>query len=113
MVLGEKYQTLKYKTRVVVFVYNKGDYDEELEAVRYAARMSANRQDLRIGLVSKPKLVKQVKKSEQGGWFGDASMNSIVLKRYDNEIFHVDLLEVPIVDNAYFWIAKKSIREVE
>ena len=40
-------------------------------------------------------------------------MNSIVLKRYDNEIFHLDLLEVQIVENAYYWIAKKSIKEVE
>ena len=41
--LGEDYKNLKFKTRVVVFIYNKGDYDEELEAVKYAAQMSANR----------------------------------------------------------------------
>lgn len=98
---------------MIVFVYNIDDYDEELEAVKYAARMSANRINLRVGLVSKPKLVKQIKKSQQAGWFGDASMNSIILKRYDNEIFYLDLLEVKIVENAYFWIAKKSIKEVE
>ena len=68
---------------------------------------------MRIGVVSKPKLVKSIKKSQQAGWFGDASMNSIVLKRYDNEVFHLDLLEVQIVENAYYWIAKKSIKQVE
>lgn len=40
-------------------------------------------------------------------------MNSIILKRYDGEVFHLDLLQFEITENAYAWIAKKSIKEVE
>ena len=37
-----------------------------------------------------PKLVKQVKQSET--WFGEASFNTLILKRYDGDINYLDLL---------------------
>ena len=40
-------------------------------------------------------------------------MNSLVLKRYDNEVFNIDLLQIDMSENAYSWIHKKSVKEVE
>ena len=100
-----------YKTRVLTLVYNKGDYNEELETIKETGRKSANRFGLRIGVVSEPKLVKKLKKERS--WFSDASMNSIILKRYDGEIFHLDLVQMNEANHAFFWIWKKSIKVVE
>lgn len=92
-------------------VYNKGDYNEELESIKDAARKSANKFGLRVGVVTEPRLVKKLKK--ETSWFGEASLNSIILKRYDGEIFNLDLLQMNIVHNAFFWIWKKSVKDVE
>ena len=79
--LGHLYQSQKYKTRVIVCIYNKGDYEEELSAIRDIARKSAGMLNLRIGLVSDPRMVKTLKK--ETSWFGDATLNTMILKRYD------------------------------
>lgn len=111
--LGDIYSSKKFKTRVIACVYNKGDYEEELNEIRSAARKSANRFNLRIAIVTDPRLVKSLKK--ETSWFGDASLNTIILKRYDDTMFNLDLLQVSISgnSNAFFWMWKKSIKEVE
>jgi hypothetical protein len=111
LLLEEIYKKFQFKTRVVVAIYNKGDYDEELQTIKEVARRSAHMHSLRIGLVSDPKLVKKLKK--ETSWFGDASLNTMILKRYDGELFNLDLLQVSLQENAYHWIWKKSIKEVE
>ena len=90
LVLGDLYKNMKFKTRVIICIYNKGDYDEELSNIKETARKSASMLNIRIGFVSDPKLVKKLKK--ETSWFGDASMNSIILKRYDGETKFLDLL---------------------
>jgi len=67
--------------------------------------------NLRIAIVTDPKLVKKLKK--ETSWFGDASLNTLLVKRYDGEIFNLDLLQVSLHENAYAWIWKKSMREIE
>ena len=111
LMLDDTYQNLIYKTRIIVFIYNKGDYDEELDGIREDARKSALMLNMRIALVSDPKLVKRLKK--ETSWFGDASMNTMILKRYDGEIMNLDLLQINSIGNAYFWMWKKSIKDVE
>lgn len=56
--LDEQYMDKKFKTRVICMVYNKGDYDEELEEIRKVARKSAASLHIRIALVSDPRLIK-------------------------------------------------------
>lgn len=109
--LGDMYKEFKYKTRVIVFIYNTGDYDEEIETLKEAARKSAHMLNLRIGFVSNPKIVKKLKK--ETSWFGDASLNTMILKRYDGELVNLDLLQVSMNENAYHWIWRKSLKEVE
>jgi hypothetical protein len=88
--LGKAYDEEIYKTRAIVFIYNKGDYDEELNSVKLAGRSTANRMNLRLGFVTDPKLIKHMKQSET--WFGEASFNTLILKRYDGDITYLDLL---------------------
>ena len=111
LILGDIYNDIKYKTRVIIAIYNKGDYDEELNNIKETARKSAHMLGMRIGYVSDPKLVKKLKK--ETSWFGDASMNSIILKRYDGETKFLDLLQVEAHGNAYHWIWKKTVKDVE
>jgi hypothetical protein len=79
--------------------------------MKEAARKSAQMLNLRIGFVSNPKLVKKLKK--ETSWFGDASLNTMILKRYDGELFNLDLLQVSMNENAYHWIWRKSVKDVE
>ena len=74
-----------------MFIYNKGDYDEELNSVKLAGRSTANRINLRLGFVTDPKLIKHMKQSGET-WFGEASFNTLILKRYDGDIAYLDLL---------------------
>jgi hypothetical protein len=88
--LGDTYKDFKFKTRVIACVYNKGDYDEELEEIKLVARRSAANLNVRIATITDPKLIKVLKK--ETSWFGDASLNTVILKRYDGKIFNLDML---------------------
>jgi hypothetical protein len=95
------YANLKYKTRVLVLIYEKGDYDEEIKEIKMAARFLANREEVRIGLVTDSKMIKKYKK-EQPNWFKSrSSFNSMVIKRYDGEVFVVDLISREEMTSAY------------
>mmetsp|Transcript_16561 Transcript_16561/g.28176 ORF Transcript_16561/g.28176 Transcript_16561/m.28176 type:complete len:297 (+) Transcript_16561:287-1177(+) len=111
LVMGDAYKRLQFKTRVIAFFYSKQDYDEELNAVRDVARRLARREQFRIALVSDPEIIKSLR--EKTSWFHDNSPNALVLKRYDGEEFNIDTIEVNVVSNAYAWVVKKSIKEVE
>lgn len=87
----EEFASYRYKTRVLVIVYEKNDYDEELKDIKQAARFLANREEIRIGLLFDQKLVRKYKK--ETSWFeNSASFNSFILKRYDGEIFVTDMI---------------------
>ena len=110
--LKDDYNELKYKTRAIIFVFNKGDYDAELEEVRKTARRAAKRPDTRLAMVTDPKLIKKYKQGT--GWFGDASLNTFIMKRYDGEIFVFNLIgEEQFIGSVYSWLMKKKVKEVE
>ena len=52
-----------YKTRVVAFIYDPDDYDEELRELKRSARKLANFKGIRIGLVTNQKMIRHYKKS--------------------------------------------------
>jgi len=93
--LNETYTNKKYKTRALLFILDKGEYNEELKHIRTAARRSANREPLRFGIVSDVKLIRKYKQRYGNLWFTDAvALNTMVVKRYDGQIAANDLLDV-------------------
>ena len=59
--LGKFYNVMKHKTRVLVFMFDKDEYQAEMKSIRESARISAQRLGLRIGLVEDPKLIRLYK----------------------------------------------------
>ena len=113
LLLGDFFTSRLHKTRVIIFVFEPEDFDEELNAIRDFARKSANRIELRIGLVTDKKMIKKYKKTTS--WFEeDASHNTIVMKRHDGEIISLDFMNImDDVRNAIGWINRKSLRDIE
>ena len=46
-----------FNTRVVAFVYDKSEYKEDIQVLREKATLMANRYNLRIGIVTDPKVI--------------------------------------------------------
>ena len=62
---------LKYKTRVLVFMFDKGEYKAEMNTIREAGRINAQRLSVRMGLVTDPKLIRLYKARKGNFWFND------------------------------------------
>ena len=76
---------------MLVILFEKDDYDEELKDIRQASKYLSNREEVRIGLLSDKKLIKRYKK--ETSWFeSSAAFNSFIVKRYDGEMFINDLI---------------------
>lgn len=104
--LGDVYKNKKTKTRVIAFIFDEDDYPDELLELKLAGRFSAKRDELRIGLVTDKKIIKKFKSKYGSVWFPDASYTTIVLKRYDGQIFFLDLLARSPQLSLSFWINK-------
>ena len=63
----DDYLSKPYKTRVIVFAYDRSDYDEEISKIKEAARTQAKREDFRMAICSDKKLIKKLKESTS--WF--------------------------------------------
>lgn len=90
--LGDVYKNRKTKTRVLAFIFDEEDYPDEILELKQAGRYSAKRDDLRIGLCTDKKIIKKYKSKHGPLWFPDASYSTIILKRYDGQVFFLDLL---------------------
>lgn len=95
------------KTRAIAFVFEKSEFEEELKQLKHAGRVSAKRDELRIGLVTDKKLVKKYKAKYGATWFPDVSYNTLVHKRYDGQMSYFDFInpEHPQMVPSY-WINK-------
>ena len=62
---------LKYKTRVLVFIFDKEEYSSELKIIREAGRLLAQRLSIRLGIVTDHKLIRIYKKKYGASWFND------------------------------------------
>ena len=70
-VLGMHEKRLKYKTRVLVFIFDKEEYSSELKIIREAGRLLAQRLSIRLGIVTDHKLIRIYKKKYGASWFND------------------------------------------
>lgn len=69
--LGNHYAKLKYKTRVLVFMFDKDEYVTEMKIVRDSGRLNGQRLSIRYGLVTDPKLIRLYKGRKGNQWFVD------------------------------------------
>ena len=107
------YDTHRTKTRVIAFMYDQEDFNDELNNLRAAARGSAIREELRVGMVTDKKLIKKYKANYGTLWFSEGTYSTIVLKRYDGKtFFHDPLTGNPMAGFAH-WINRKSLKDVE
>mmetsp|Transcript_44744 Transcript_44744/g.32775 ORF Transcript_44744/g.32775 Transcript_44744/m.32775 type:complete len:119 (-) Transcript_44744:409-765(-) len=76
------------------------------------ARYLAGRENLRVGMVDDPKLVKKFKLKYGVKWFQPVAMTGLVLKRYDGEFLNYDITSGE--DSAFHhWVNKNSLKEVD
>lgn len=76
-----------------------------MKNLRLAGRMSAKRDELRIGLVTDKKLIKKYKAKNGNLWFPEVGYSTVILKRYDGQIFFYDFIADKTV-NLLYWITK-------
>ena len=80
-------------TRVVVFLYDKDEFKEETLFLKHYATKMANRHNLRMAVVKDRDLVtSMIKKYPEFNLLNSSSI--MVLKRYDGEIFKVNLSDL-------------------
>ena len=61
----DKYlQEIGYNTRVVAFFHDKAEYKEEIMHLHFYAKYEINRYNLRVGIVTDPDMIEQVKEAD-------------------------------------------------
>jgi hypothetical protein len=80
---GPSYDQSNAKTRVVVFMYDKEDFSDEVALIRRSGRFSAQRDDLRIGIITDGKVIKRFKARYGSLYFPEGAHTSVVLMRHD------------------------------
>ena len=110
--IDDHYTSLRYKTRVVCFLFDKQEYGSEYKELRDDAKFLATRDNLRIGVVDNQRVIKKIKAKYGVKMFSKISMSSLVLRRYDGELIYYDLTSEDHV-YAHHWINKKSMKEVD
>jgi len=104
-------EDMGYNTRVVAFYYDKEEYSEDIKLLKEYAQHLSNRMNLRIGMVTDPKLVVRMKKAHPE-FFPEVSLTGLVLRRYDGAIRVLDLSEnQPAIIN--WWICAKSTKPLD
>lgn len=99
----------KYTTRVLVLVFDKNDYDEDINEIKAGIRYLSNRPELRAGLVTDKKMLKKLKK--ETSWFeNESSFTSLVVKRYDGNIEIVDLMNTDKISSIKTPFGNKEMK---
>ena len=111
--LGVHYNKLKFKSRVLVFMSDKEDYETEFKIIKETSRLLSQRLSVRVGLVTDIKLIKQYKAKWGSLWFNDdVQLNTVVLQRFDKEYFSFDLFNLREVGTLIHFINKRSLEPV-
>jgi len=77
--LGANYDGLKLKTRVIAFIFDKDEHEQELKFVKEAGKILAQRVALRIGLVTDPILIRKYRSNYGTYWFPDSVQLSTII----------------------------------
>lgn len=59
--IDDHYKALKFKTRIVAFIFDKSEYKEEVKHIKTAAKYLATRDNLRVAMVDDVRLIKKFK----------------------------------------------------
>lgn len=78
--------------RALAIITDEEDYMQEIANIKQAALDSVQRDDLRFGIVTDHKVVKQLKLKYSNHWFGEATMTAFVIKDYRGDFQKLDLL---------------------
>jgi hypothetical protein len=104
-----------YKTRVLAIIFDTEEYDAELKNMQEAARNSAIRESLRFGLVTDKKLAKKLKHIHGSSWFTSGAISTFIVKRFDGQIFALDLIDESAKLSAWdlqFFVNRRSLPDV-
>lgn len=71
LALGKHYMDQMHKTRVLVFMFDKEEYDTEMKIIKDTGRLQAQRLSVRMGLVTDHKLIRLYRSRRGNSWFND------------------------------------------
>ena len=86
----EYLKEIGFNTRLVVFVYDKSDYVEELQELKKLGVHQSSRYNFRIGIVTDKKLIEEMKESNPT-FFLEVGLSVMTLRRYDGDLFKTNL----------------------
>lgn len=110
----ESYQNLRLKTRAACFFFDKDEYKDEIKDYKHAGKVLAYRTNLRMAIVTSPKLIKQLKKMPSTvQFFPDIGYSSCVVRRYDGQYVTHDISSSIEPINFEKWIQKNSKKPVD
>ena len=113
LALGKHYMDQMHKTRVLVFMFDKEEYDTEMKIIKDTGRLQAQRLSVRMGLVTDHKLIRLYRSRRGNSWFNDeVQLSTIVLQRFDKQSFPMDIFHLENVGLLIHFINKKSLMPV-
>lgn len=83
-------KNIGFATRVVAFFYNIDEYEDEIKALTKVSEKLSARMNLRIATVTDKDLITKMKK-KYPQYFEELSKSTMLLKRYDGEIFKINI----------------------
>lgn len=101
-------KSIGFMTRVVAMYYNQEEYEDEINALTKVAEKLAVRMNLRIAIVTDKELINKMKK-KYPNYFEELSKSAMVLRRYDGEIFKLNLSSAET--SRYNWFINKNSKK--
>ena len=103
MKLGGYFYQEKFKARIIAF-FEDNEYEDEIAALKKAAAINSNRPEIRFGLVTNYELARRRAHLTNSADSQYALLNSIILKRYDGEIFEFPMDHASDEEQIAMWI---------
>lgn len=104
-------QSIGFNTRVVAFFFEQKEYEEEITALSRVAEKLSVRMNLRIAIVTDKDLINKMKR-KYPQYFEELTKSAMLLKRYDGEVFKLNLSTADTVSYNW-WINTKSKKPID
>lgn len=108
---GGYVQSIGFNTRAVAFFFEQKEYEEEITALTRVAEKLSVRMNLRIAIVTDKDLINKMKK-KYPQYFEELTKSTMLLKRYDGEVFKLNLSTAETVSYNW-WINSKSKKPID